>query len=84
MPIVLHSQIASCDCNSDLGIHLSTDISGFLQDFKVQTRSLKQLWKKKSQVHAKVPLFFSPLVYKSSFQKVKICTIYSLSDNVKH
>lgn len=42
--------------------------------------------KKQSEVQAKVFFFFflSPLGNKNSFQKVKICTIYSLSDNVKH
>lgn len=41
--------------------------------------------KNQSEVQAKVFFFFlSPLGNKNSFQKVKICTIYSLSDNVKH
>lgn len=50
--------------------------------------TFKAVLEKKNNLKSKLKFFFffflSPLGNKNSFQKVKICTIYSLSDNVKH
>ena len=49
--------------------------------------TFKAVLEKKNNLKSKLMFFFfflSPLGNKNSFQKIKICTIYSLSDNVKH